>query len=170
MTKNQYDLLKMPSAKFPKAYMLFKKRLSNDVCNICFLPVFSRFLMFIYLIPIVKGISIRRVIIPKRPIIVPNMMLPHTIQKHIPTPKINAPIIAIRIIHSPFPLILIGGLFSILRHTNTVIIPNIIPIEPNIIPGLNEFHSGKRTMHIPSENITPLIVPSIRAVKLLFFI
>jgi len=39
------------------------------------------------------GISKRIQSIPTNPIIVPKMMFPKTMQKHIPTPKIKAPII-----------------------------------------------------------------------------
>ena len=51
-------------------------------------------MIFIYLMPFVIGISIKRAIIPARPITVPSTIFSHTIQKHIPTPNVNEPIIA----------------------------------------------------------------------------
>ena len=107
---------------------------------------------------------------PTSPIIVPIIILFHTIQKHIPKPKINALIIMYKVSTIVFKLSLIGALCSSLRQINIVIKPKKSPILPKIIPSVNLFQSATSAIHIPSENKTPLIVPITKAMKLLFFI
>lgn len=108
--------------------------------------------------PFTIGISASNNKMPTKPIIVPITILFHTRQKHIPTPKVNAPIMPNTESAITLPFSFIGALFSIFLHIMRVIKPKIMPTVPKTIPGLSEFHSGSSAMHIPSANITPDIV------------
>lgn len=113
-----------------------------------------------------KQISSR---MPANPTIIPGIRLPHTITKHMPIPKANAPIIPRKIVPTAFPSICIGALCSIFLQTKTVINAKTSPTQPTAIPGLKAFHSATIVMHIPIAKKIQLIVPKINAAKLLFF-
>ena len=118
----------------------------------------------------VMGINASKSNIPTKPIIVPRIMFSHTIQKHIPTPRVKAPIMPNTESAIILPFNLIGALCSIFLQTTAVIKPKMSPTAPKTTPGLNAFHSGSSAIHIPSANSTPDTVPSTIATKLLFFI
>ena len=139
--------------------------------NCCFCKLSGNFLLNIRsLIPFVRGMRERSSIIPTRPIIIPAIIFPHIMLKHMPQPKDNAPIVPTIIVNTCLPDIRIGALCSIFRQTIRVTKPRSKPMHPNITPCRKTFHWEIRAIHIPSENSIPLTVPNIIAVKLLFFI
>ena len=69
-----------------------------------------------------------------------------------------------------FPFSFGSFLLSILHQISAVTMLSTMPIAPKITPSVKAFHSGKSAIHIPSANSTPLTVPIMSAIKLLFFI
>jgi len=94
--------------------------------------------------PLVIGIRASNNKIPAKPMNVPKTIFSHTIQKHMPTPKVKAPIIPNTARVTILPFNLIGALCSIFLHMIRVINPKIMPNTPKTMPGLNASLFGVR--------------------------
>ena len=158
----------------PFGFLPLSERSQNHPCHVYIIPSrpidCKRIYFLSYFNPLHNGIRQSKMIIPTIPITIPRIMLPHTMVKHIPTPRARAPTTPTTAVNTAFPVILIGCLCSIFLHTNTVIRAKTIPTQPTTTPGVKAFHSGSNAMHIPKPKNRQLIIPKIIATKLLFFI
>ena len=97
--------------------------------------------------PFVNGVRQIRMRIPTRPVAVPAIILPHTMVRHIPTPKASVPAITAIIVKIIFPESRMGFLCSIFLHTSSVIRAISRPAQPHTSPGRKAAHSGIRAIH-----------------------